>query len=97
MDLKGKKVIITGGAVRIGAALVKKFSSYGAHVIIHYNNSQVEAEQLLESIGGEDAGHSIIKADLSDLPSIPSFFHSLGRVDILINSASLYEPRSFIE
>ena len=40
------KIIITGGATRIGAAIAKKLSGPNKEIIIHYNKSKSEAERL---------------------------------------------------
>ena len=90
MDVKGKKVLITGGAIRVGKAICHAFANAGANVVIHYNSSEQNALDLLGDIGGISSGHCICKCDLSNLESIPSMFKSLGDVDILINNASTF-------
>ena len=44
--MEAKKIIITGGANRIGAAIAKKLSGPGVEIIIHYNKSKADAEKL---------------------------------------------------
>ena len=44
--MDAKKIIITGGANRIGAAIAKKLSGPGVEIIIHYNKSKADAEKL---------------------------------------------------
>ena len=41
-----KKIIITGGATRIGAAIAKKLSGSNIEIVIHYNKSKAKAEKL---------------------------------------------------
>jgi NAD(P)-dependent dehydrogenase (short-subunit alcohol dehydrogenase family) len=50
IDLSGKKVIVTGGAKRIGRELTLAASKAGADVIIHYGHSGAEATQLADQI-----------------------------------------------
>ena len=45
-----KTILITGAAKRIGASLALKFAAMNWNILIHYNNSEIEAKQLLEKI-----------------------------------------------
>jgi len=90
MDVQGKKVLVTGGAVRVGEAICRAFAQSGAHVIIHCNHSQHQAMVLLEELGGTSAGHSVYQCDLSDFEAVSDMFEDLGQVDILINNASTF-------
>lgn len=92
MDLKGKTVLVTGGAVRIGRAICLSFAEAGAKVIIHYNRSGREAALLLDEIGGADAGHDTLKCDLTSANAAETLMSSCGRVEILVNNASIYVP-----
>ena len=44
--MDAKKIIITGGANRIGAAIAKKLSGPGVEIVIHYNKSKTNAKKL---------------------------------------------------
>ena len=44
--MEANKIIITGGATRIGAAIAKKLSGPGVEIVIHYNKSRSSAEKL---------------------------------------------------
>ena len=56
--MEANKIIITGGATRIGAAIAEKLSGPNVEIVIHYNNSKKEAEnkgkELLNLLGIED-------------------------------------------
>ena len=91
MKIEGKCVLITGGAKRCGAELVKSFASDGAKVIIHCNTSTEVAEELLATLPGK--GHRIIAADFSKTADVTEFISRMGRVDIVINNASLFSVR----
>lgn len=94
MDIKGKRVLITGGAVRAGAALCKAFSAAGAKVVIHFNSSRDAALKLLQELGGESAGHSAVQCDLSDIHAARKMISTLPALDILINNASVFERKN---
>lgn len=98
MDLKGKKVVVTGGAVRVGAALVQAFSAKGAFLVIHCRHSLAEGKRLLEKIGGEKKGHRLVQMDLSDPEEVTARGGELlAGADLLINNASTYVRRRMEE
>lgn len=88
MKIKGKCVLITGGAKRGGAELVKNFAAGGAKVILHCNNSIAEAESLLKTLPG--CGHRIIRADFAKMDEVDFLINEAGVFDILINNASIF-------
>lgn len=90
MNVQGRKVLVTGGAVRVGEAICRAFAQAGAHVIIHCNHSQHQALVLLEELGGTSSVHSVYQCDLSDFEALGCMFEDLGQVDILINNASTF-------
>ncbi len=59
--MEARKIIITGGATRIGAAIAKKLSSPNVEIVIHFNKSKSKAESLkkeLEKNGSKALSHS---------------------------------------
>ena len=48
--MEANKIIITGGATRIGAAIANKLSGPGVEIVIHYNKSKSSAEKLKKKI-----------------------------------------------
>ena len=93
--MEAKKIIITGGANRIGAAIARKLSNPGVEIVIHYNKSKVNAEKLKNELSKKLAKVYLVKGDLSketDLNKILKFSKSkLKYFDCLINNASLFE------
>lgn len=85
MNINGKRVLVTGGAVRIGHAVCIAFAEAGAQVVIHCNKSLEQAQELLISLPG--SGHQIVQCDLNSPDNLLS---SCGQVDILINNASVF-------
>ena len=83
---RGKRMLITGGAQRVGAYMAEFFAACGATVLIHANKSVEQAKDLAAKINGE-----CYFCDLEKVDELESFFAKFGRVDILINNASCYE------
>ena len=46
MNLAGKTALVTGGAIRVGAAMVRALAAAGAHVVINYHSSGDDANAL---------------------------------------------------
>jgi NAD(P)-dependent dehydrogenase (short-subunit alcohol dehydrogenase family) len=93
--MEANKIIITGGATRIGAAIAEKLSGPNIEMVIHYNKSKNEAEKLKKKLSLMGSKIYLIKGDLSketDLNKIIKFAkNKLKYFDCLINNASLFE------
>ena len=74
MKIAGKRVLVTGGAVRVGAGLVRAFAEAGADVLIHCRNSRAQAEALAASLPNPSR-HRVLAADLA----LPGEAERLGR------------------
>jgi len=87
-------VLVTGGACRIGAAIVCEFAKKGWRTVIHCRNSRQAAEVLFSEIGGEAGGHLVMQQDLLEAGAVQSLSGTIlrhfGRLDCLINNASVY-------
>ena len=93
--MEAKKIIITGGATRIGAAIAKKLSGPNKEIVIHFNKSKSKAEELKKKLSLVGCKIYLIRADLSkdkDIKKIIKFAKlKLKNFDCLINNASLFE------
>ncbi len=93
--MEANKIIITGAATRMGAAIAKKLSGSGVEIVIHYNNSKIKAEKLQKELRKNKTKVYLVKGDLSkekDLKKIVKFSKSkLKYFDCLINNASIFE------
>ena len=63
--MKPKKIIITGSATRIGAAIAKTLSGYDIKITLHYNKSLKEVRKLKTELEKKGSEVYLIKADLS--------------------------------
>jgi NAD(P)-dependent dehydrogenase (short-subunit alcohol dehydrogenase family) len=96
-----KTVLITGGAHRLGAALVRAFAANGWRVFLHYGRSKAAAEQLADSLnlaGKTSQWVTCVQADLASESERKSMMDMLygqvDHVDCLINNASQFEADS---
>ena len=93
--MEAKKIIITGGATRIGAAIARKLSSSNVEIVIHFNKSKSKAEKLKKELQNKGTKVYLVKGDLSkeiDVNKIVKVAKSkLKYFDCLINNASLFE------
>ena len=91
--------LVTGGAKRVGRAIVERLAAAGFDVGFTYLTSQASADQMCDSIRRWGRRCIAIRADLTDpvaaAPLVAGTIHdSLGRVDVLVNNASIYQPSS---
>jgi len=97
--LTGKTVLVTGASRGIGRAIATKFADSGAAVIVHYHKNKQKAEETLRNLKKGD--HFIIAADMADPLSIQEMVKSisvrLGKIDVLINNAGIFEEAPFAE
>lgn len=84
-----KRVLITGGGKRIGAALVKAFAENDWQVFIHVNNSVCEAEKLVTELKNP-ALHTITRCDFNDPTARQEWRQTLPVFDLVICNASCY-------
>lgn len=85
---------MTGGAHRVGRALSLGLARAGADVVVHYNASEQEALETVAAIEALGRRALAVGADLGDVTQIDRPILAaaeLGRLDILVNSASLFE------
>lgn len=89
MDFSNKKVLVTGGAIRVGAEIVKSFDSQGATVFIHYNTSHNEACELKSQLSNA----VLIQANLDQPNDVERLAKLIidENIDVLVNNASIYE------
>jgi len=94
--LKGQVALITGGAKRIGQAIVERLVVEGADVVVNYRRSRAEAEELVRRIQGTGVRALAWQADVADCSQVDKMFvgaeKEFGRLDILVNNAGMFSP-----
>ena len=98
MDLKGKKALVTGGAVRIGRAICEMLADAGADVCIHYNRSYDQASALRDQLEERGVASHIAEANLMTETACTELMEKavamMGPLDILINNASVFNKET---
>jgi pteridine reductase len=102
LALSGHTALVTGGARRVGAEIVKHLHAAGATVAIHYRNSQAAAQTLAAELNARRANSAItLGADLLQAQSIPNLVAAVtsrcGGLHLLVNNASSFYPTPLAE
>src|SRR5713226_8237390 len=101
IELKGKVALVTGSARRVGKAIALELARHGMHQVIHHSNSDQEAAATAREIAALGVDTLIVKADQSQPADVERMFGEIrarfGRLDVLVNSASTFEPGSILE
>lgn len=96
VDLRGKRVLLTGASSGIGAVAAQLFAAEGATVVAVARRADVLADVVARiTVGGGSA--TAMAADLADLDQVDAVVNAVGPVDILINNAARSIRRPLIE
>ncbi|MGH9144499.1 MAG: SDR family NAD(P)-dependent oxidoreductase [Vicinamibacterales bacterium] len=100
MDLTDKVALITGGK-RIGAVVARELAARGADVALSYARSKAEADQAAETVRAAGRRSGSFAANLLQPDEAAALVQStvatFGRLDIVINMASVYVQKPFAE
>jgi NAD(P)-dependent dehydrogenase (short-subunit alcohol dehydrogenase family) len=98
MDLTNRVVIITGGK-RIGRIVARELAAQGADLVLSYRGSKEEALATVADVEAHGRKATTVVADVSKASDcegiIAHAMNTFGRVDVLINMASIYMPVAF--
>ena len=98
MDLADRVALITGGK-RIGAVVATELARHGADIALVYRESLAEAEQTGAVVRALGRRAAVLQANLAEPDEaqrvVDEAVGQLGRLDILVNMASLYRHRPF--
>jgi pteridine reductase len=95
VTLSGKIVLVTGGARRVGRAIVEEAAARGARVVVHHAHSPGEAEEVARSLAGAPGGKPVVvqgdlRAPHAAAEVVRAAVAACGRIDALVNSAAVY-------
>lgn len=87
--------LVTGGARRVGRAIVEDLAANGWAVAIHHHRSQDEAKALADAIVARGGEAALVAGDLADpgchTEMVADATKALGAVTLLVNNASIFE------
>ncbi|MUN53904.1 SDR family oxidoreductase [Kocuria koreensis] len=101
--LKGKNVLIAGGAKNLGGLIARQAAEAGANVAIHYNSdsSRADAEQTLAAVEAAGVKGATFQADLTVPANVTRLFAdaeaALGTIDIAVNTAGKVLRKPIVE
>jgi NAD(P)-dependent dehydrogenase (short-subunit alcohol dehydrogenase family) len=99
MNFDNKTVLVTGASRGIGRAIAQMFAEQGAQVVIHYHRNETAARTILAAL--PPGRHLLVQADIKDAESVrqmvATVVQQMGRLDILINNAGIYEEHPLAE
>ena len=101
--LANKTALVTGASRGIGRAIAKRLAADGAHVLVHYNRSQAEADDLVREIARDGGTAEVVGANLESIEAVNVLIAEvkarLGNrnLDILVNNAGILEHLSLGE
>jgi pteridine reductase len=95
--LSGKVALVTGGAKRVGAVIVRRLHDAGAAVMVHHRESRDPAKKLVAELNEVRANSAAsVRADLLNLGAVAELVKTtverFGGLDILVNNASSFYP-----
>jgi len=96
-NLQGKTALVTGAGQRLGREIALALAARGADLVLHYRDSRREAEELARRLGGAGTRAWTVQADFADPAAAEALLEEArgrageGRIDLLVNSASLYD------
>jgi NAD(P)-dependent dehydrogenase (short-subunit alcohol dehydrogenase family) len=95
-SLAAPAALVTGGAHRIGRAIVLALAARGYTVAVHANRSAAAAQKLCDEIAAAGRTAAVVTADLTDhgdvLGLVPAAVAAVGPLTLLVNNASMFEP-----
>ena len=95
--LSNKTALVTGASRGIGRAIAKRLADDGAHVFVHYNRSQAEADELVADIERNGGSAEAIGANLEEVESVNRLIADVKsklanrKLDVLVNNAGILE------
>lgn len=102
IELTGKVALVTGSAHRVGKAIALGLAKKGVNIVVHYHGSDPDtARNTVQDIKSEGVDAIAVQCDLSDPNTIPTLIERVqdhfGKLDILVNSASVFPTQNFMD
>ena len=98
--METKKIVITGGANRIGRSIALELADYDSQIVIHYSQSFIAAKKLKIELENLGSIVHLLKADLNNFKQtqriIPDAYNKMKGINCLVNNASIFENDNLI-
>lgn len=92
-----RRALVTGAAVRVGRAIALELAHAGFDVALHFRDRP--ADEVLEACRAAGAEAFTVRADLGEASEVAALADAVrarwDRLDLLVNNASIFEPRAF--
>ena len=99
MNIPDKIALVTGGAHRVGQAISLMLARAGANIVVNYNTSAAQAEETASEIRALGRQALVVQCNVTNYDQVKAMAAQVkatfGRLDILVNSADLWEPSPF--
>ncbi|MFZ3215335.1 MAG: SDR family NAD(P)-dependent oxidoreductase [Candidatus Acidiferrales bacterium] len=99
--LEGQVALVTGAAKRIGRSIALRLAAEGADIVVNYESSRAEAEELASELKASGRRALAVQADVAQRADVQKLFakteNEFGRLDILVNNAGMFFPAKFEE
>ncbi len=96
MELHGSVALVTGGARRLGRAIVLALGQAGANVVVHYYKSEAQAQATVEELVALGVQATAVGGDLGSVAAVERVVDAAverwGRLNLLVNSAGIWGP-----
>src|SRR5262245_13741973 len=93
--LNGKVAAVTGASKGIGAGIAKAFAAEGASIVVNYASAKKDADRVVDEISKRGGKAVAIQGNVSKKTEVERLFveaeKAFGKIDILVNSAGVYE------
>ena len=98
--MEAKKIIITGGANRIGRSIALELANHDTQIVVHYSKSFEAAKKLKTELENLGSIVHLVKADLNNFKQtqgiIPYAYKKMNGLNCLVNNASVFENDNMI-
>src|SRR5262245_58383787 len=98
MNLQASVALVTGGAHRLGRAIALALGRAGAHVVVHYHRSPVQAEEVLRELAALNVEAIAVAGDLAQVVEaervVDEAVARWGRLNLLVNNAGIWGSTS---
>jgi NAD(P)-dependent dehydrogenase (short-subunit alcohol dehydrogenase family) len=101
MQITGRTALVTGAARRVGRVLALALADAGANVVVHFHTSHGEAEQTAAAIEARGGRAALVRGDVARHDDVARIIdcaqREFGGLDILVNSASVFERKPLLD